>query len=99
MANIYLIQLIGLLITVSGMVALTASAKLFGTPLDRSERRRADHGRDTYQLPIHLTTLASLAFFLGGIGILTWSKFSMCLFLTYWIPNLPDAVRILLSCN
>jgi hypothetical protein len=99
MTTIYVIQLVGLLLTVAGMIALAASSKLFGTRLDRSDRRRSERGGDTYQLPINWTTLASTTFFLGGIGILAWSKFNMCSFLNYWLPDLPDAVRIFLACR
>jgi hypothetical protein len=53
---------------------------------------------DAYHLPINWTTLASGVFFLGGIAILTWSKFNMCTFLLYWIPDLPDAVKLLMAC-
>jgi hypothetical protein len=99
MSDIYFIQLIGVLITAAGVVALIVSAKLYGTPLTREEQERSGQRGDSYRLPINLTTIASAAFFLGGIGILTWSKFDMCSFLGYWIPNLPEALRIFLSCR
>lgn len=99
MTNTYFIQLVGILLTLAGIVALTASARLFGTPLTRDEQERHAMQGDSYRLPINWTTLASGAFFLGGIGILTWSKFSMCSFLLYWIPNLPDAFKLFMSCR
>ena len=99
MANIYIIQLIGILLTLMGMIALAASANLFGTPLSRGEKERAGLRGDSYRLPINFTTLTSGAFFLSGIGLLTWSKFNMCSFLLYWIPNIPDALKLLISCR
>jgi hypothetical protein len=104
-ANTFLIQLIGLVLAVAGMIALTASAHLFGTPLSSAERRRAsdewNRRRDAYayRLPINLESIVSAIFFLGGIGILVWSKFELCTFLAYWIPSLPEVARILLSCR
>jgi hypothetical protein len=85
------------------MIALTASAHLFGTPLSLEEKRRAsdewNRRRDVYRLPINLEAMVAIAFFLGGIGILIWSKFNLCAFLAYWLPNPPEAIRLLLSCR
>jgi hypothetical protein len=68
--NNYFIQLIGVLLTVAGLIALTASARFFGTPLSNEEKRRAsdewNHRRDTYRLPIDLEAIVAAAFFLGG---------------------------------
>jgi hypothetical protein len=101
--NIYLIQLVGVMLAAAGIIALMASVHLFGTPLSPAEKRRAsdewNRRRDAYRLPINLETVASAIFFLGGIGILTWSKFELCAFLAYWLPPLPDALRLLLSCR
>lgn len=103
MQNIYIVQLIGVLITGAGVLALTASTYLYGTPLTREEKRKA--GRNghpsgmTYRLPFKLETLASALFLLGGIGILTWSKFELCPFLAHWLPDLPGAVRFLWTCR
>jgi hypothetical protein len=103
MANIYLIQLVGLMLAIAGMIALTASAHVFGTPLSPAEKRRAsdewNRQRNTYRLPINLEAIASVVFFVGGIFILNWSKFNLCDFLAYWLPSLPPAVRLLLSCS
>lgn len=103
MANIFLIQLIGVMLATAGVIALTASAHLFGTPVSPAEKRRAsdewNRRKDAYRLPISLETIAALAFFLGGIWILNWSKFNLCEFLAYWLPSLPGAVRLLLSCR
>ncbi len=103
MADIHLIQLIGVVLSVAGMIALTASAHLFGTPLSPGERIRAsdewNRRRDLYRLPINLETLASLAILLGGIYLLTWTKFNLCAFLAYWLPNLPEEIRSLISCG
>jgi len=102
-ANIFLIQLIGVALAVAGLVALTASAHLFGTPMSRAERQRAsdewNRRRDTYRLPINLESILSSIFFLGGIGILLWSKFNLCAFLDYWLPSLPDVAKVVLSCR
>ena len=101
-ANIYFIQLIGVILTVAGMVALTASAHVFGTPLSNKEKGRAsdewNRRRDVYRLPINLEVIVATAFFLGGIGLLTWSKFDLCTFLAYWMPGLPEPITLLLSC-
>jgi hypothetical protein len=98
-ANIYFVQFIGVLITAAGIVALIASAKLYGTPLTREEQERSGQRGDSYRLPINLTTIASTAFFLGGMGILTWAKFEMYSFLNHWMSNLPEVMRIFLSCG
>jgi len=103
MANVYLVQLVGVILAVAGMMALTASARVFGTPLSPAEKRRSsdewNRRRDVYRLPINIETIASIVFFLGGIGILAWSKFNLCAFLAYWFPPLPEAMRLLLSCK
>jgi hypothetical protein len=103
MANIFLIQLVGVMLAIAGMIALTVSAHLFGTPLSPAEKRRAsdewNRRKDAYRLPISLEAIAATIFFLGGIGILTWSKFNLCAFLAYWLPSLPATIRLLLSCR
>jgi len=103
MANLYLIQFVGVLLTIAGIMALTASARLFGTPISPAEKRRAsddwNRRRDVYRLPINPETLASATFLLGGIGILTWTKFELCAFLAYLFPNMPEAIQLLLSCG
>jgi len=91
------------MLATAGMIALTASVHLFGTPLSPAEKRRAsdewNRRRDVYRLPISFETIASMIFFLGGIGILTWSKFNLCAFLAYWLPSLPEAIQLFLSCR
>ena len=103
MPNDRLIQLIGVVLTVAGLIALIASAHVFGTPLSPDEKRRAsdewNRRRDAYRLPVNLETLLSAIFFLGGISILVWSKFEFCAFLAYWFPSTPEAVKLLLSCR
>jgi len=103
MPNGHLIQLIGVVLTTAGLIALTASAHVFGTPLSPAEKRRAsdewNRKRDAYRLPINLETVVSGIFFLGGIGILVWSQFEFCTFLAYWFPPLPDALKLLLACR
>jgi len=102
-ANLFLIQFVGVVLAVAGMIALTASARLFGTPLSPAERRRAsdewNRKRDMYRLPINLETIVSTIFFVGGIGILVWSKFEFCTFLSYWLPSVPEVIRLLISCG
>lgn len=103
MANNYLIQLVGVVLTVAGLIALTASTHVFGTPISPSEKQRAsdewNRRTDSYRLPVNLDTVVSAIFFLGGIGILVWSKFEFCTFLVYWFPPMPDAIKLLLSCR
>lgn len=103
MANIYLVQLVGVMLATAGMIALIASTHMFGRPLSPAEKRRAsdewNRSRKTYSLPVNLEAITSLIFFLAGIGILTWSNFSLCAFLAYWVPPLPGVVRLLLSCT
>lgn len=103
MQNIHIVQLIGVLITGAGVLALTASTYLYGSPLTREEKRRATRDERSsgtmYRLPFNLETLASALFLLGGIGILTWSKFKVCPFLIYWLQDLPEALRFLLTCR
>ena len=102
MANIYFIQLIGVLLAVAGIIALTASAYLYGAPLTQSEKRRTgnlDRRGNVYRLPFNLEIVASTVFLLAGAGILTWAKFDHCTFLAHWLPDLPEAIRLLLSCR
>jgi hypothetical protein len=102
MPNDRLIQLVGVVLTVAGLIALTASAHVFGTPISPAEKRRAsdewNRRRDAYRLPVNLDTILSAIFLLGGISILAWSKFELCAFLVYWFPPMPDAIKLLLSC-
>ena len=100
MTNPYFIQLVGVLVTGAGIVALTLASRIFGRPLTREERMHmGDKPSGTYSLPINLETIASAVLFLAGIGILNWSNFRLCAFLAYWLPNLPEAIRLLLSCR
>jgi hypothetical protein len=102
-ASLFLIQMVGVILTVAGVIALTASTHIFGTPMSPAERRRAsdewNRRKNVYRLPLNLETIASGIFFLSGIGILVWSKFELCAFLAYWLPSLPDVARLLLSCR
>jgi hypothetical protein len=103
MENLYLIQLIGVILTIAGLLALMASTHLFGTPLSPGDRRRAsdewNRRRNAYRLPINLETITSLLFFLGGLGVLAWSRFNYCEFLVFWVPSVPETVRLFLSCR
>ncbi len=99
----YFIQLVGVLLVIMGCVGLAASSYLFGTPLSREEKRGlgGDWSRkgNVYRLPFNVETVASAAFLIGGLGILGWAKFDLCAFLLYWMPDLPEAIRILLACK
>jgi hypothetical protein len=103
MPNERLIQLVGVVLTLAGLIALTASAHVFGTPMSPAEKRRAsdewNRRRDAYRLPVNLDAVISAIFLLGGISILAWSNFEPCAFLSYWLPPLPDAIKLLLSCR
>jgi len=100
MSNPYFIQFIGILLTTIGVVAITVASRIFGKPLTREERiRMGDKTSGTYRLPINLETIASAVLFLAGVGILKWSDFSLCAFLAHWLPDLPEAIRLLLSCR
>jgi hypothetical protein len=103
MEAVYLIQLVGAILTIAGVIALTASTHLFGTRLSPAEKQRAsdewNRRRDKHRLPISFETIAAAIFLLGGIGILTWSRFNLCEFLAYWLPPLPQVVRLFLSCG
>src|SRR5215210_7298309 len=105
MEEIFLIQLVGVLLVLTGFIALTAAAGLFGYPLSPADRRRAsdewNRRRDAsaYRLPINLETIVSTVFLLGGIGILIWSKFELCGFLAHWFPPLPELAKLVLSCR
>jgi hypothetical protein len=105
MADIFIVQLIGVVLVLTGFIALTASAGLFGSPLSPAEKRRAsdewNRRRDAsaYRLPINLETIVSTVFLLGGIGILIWSRFELCGFLAHWFPPLPEMAKLVLSCR
>jgi len=100
MKDVYIVQLIGILLTAAGAIALAASAVLFGTSLTRQERRREGYrAGNVYRMPFNLETIASTLFLLTGIAILSWTKFDACAFLDRWLPDLPEAARIFLSCR
>ena len=99
MTNLYFIQLIGILLTVAGMVALTAASGIVGRPLSRDERLQMGKERsNVYRLPLKLEMIVSAVVFLAGIGILTWSKFNFCAFLGYWLSDIPIVIKLFLSC-
>lgn len=103
MANVYLIQLIGVILAGAGLIGLTASAHVFGARLSPAEKQRAsdewNRRGNTYRLPVNPEDIISGLFLLGGIGILVWSRFDHCGFLTYWLPSLPTEIKLLLSCR
>jgi hypothetical protein len=103
MVDLFLIQLLGVILAAAGLIALAVSAHLFGTPASPAEKRRAsdewNRRKDLYRLPITPEVILSTIFFLGGIGILIWSRFNLCAFLAYWFPPLPEQVKLILSCR
>ena len=99
MGNIYVIQLIGVLLTGAGLAALTASAYVYGRPLTRDEKSRlGNEEKNLRRLPLNLATIASTAFVLSGVGILNWSNFNLCAYLAYWLPSLSESIKFWLSC-
>lgn len=102
MEEIFIIQFVGAVLAITGFIALTASAGLFGYPLSPADKRRAsdewNRKPNTYRLPIGLETIVSLIFLFAGIGILVWSRFELCGFLAYWFPPLPEVLKSVLSC-
>ena len=103
MADVFLIQLVGVVLALTGFIALTATAGLFGSPLSPAEKRRAsdewNRKQNVYRLPISLESIVSTVFLLGGIWILIWSRFDLCAFLAHWFPPLPDLAKLVLSCR
>jgi len=100
MGNVYIIQLIGTLLMAAGLAALTASAYIYGRPLTHDEKRRIGNERKKMRrLPINLETVSSTAFVLIGLGILNWSKFNLCAYLAYWLPDLFVSIKFWLSCG
>ena len=100
MNNPYFMQLIGIILAGAGMVALTATAHIFGKPLSRDERlRMGERQSNVSRLPFNLETITSAVVFLAGISILTWTKFNLCAFLIYWLPDLPTAIKLFLACR
>jgi hypothetical protein len=103
MANEHMIHLVGVVLTVAGSIALIASAHVFGSPQSPADKRQAsdewNRRRDTYRFPVDLEMIVSAIFFVGGIAILIWSRFELCAFLAYWLPSMPAAIRVLLSCR
>jgi hypothetical protein len=102
-ASIFVIQLIGVVLAVAGFIALTASAHLFGRPMSPAEKQRAsdewNRRKRVFRLPLNLEAIPSSIFFFGGLGILVWTGFDLCVFLAYWLPPLPEAARLVLSCQ
>ena|SRR5688572_24315435 len=103
MADFFLIQLVGVVLALTGFIALTATAGSFGSSLSPEEKRRAsdewNRKRNVYRLPISLETIVSTVFLFGGLWILIWSRFDLCAFLAYWFPPLPDLAKLVLSCR
>jgi hypothetical protein len=98
MGNLYIIQLIGVLLMAAGLAALIASA--YDRPLTRDERLRMGKERKHMgRLPLNPETIASTAFSLIGLGILNWSNFYICAYLAYWLPSLSNSIKFWLSCQ
>lgn len=99
MGNLYIIQLIGVLLTAAGLAALTACAYVYGRPLTRDERLKMGKERKHMRrLPLNPETIASTAFVLIGLGVLNWSNFNVCAYLAYWLPSLSQSIKFWLSC-
>jgi len=58
MTNPYFVQLIGILLTAAGVVALTAASRIFGKPLTYEEKRETGKEGNWYRL--HSTLRLSL---------------------------------------
>jgi hypothetical protein len=103
MADLFLIQLVGVLLALTGFIALIATAGLLSSPLSPADKRRAsdewNRKRNVYRLPISLETIVSTLFLLGGVWILIWSRFELCGFLAHWFPPLPNLAKLVLSCR
>jgi len=100
MNNPYIIQSIGLVITAIGVIALIALTTIYGRPLSNEERlRMGKESRSLNRLPINIETIIATLILLAGIGILGWSKFNLCTFISYWIPNLPSVLMSTLRCR
>ncbi|HEU0291377.1 MAG TPA: hypothetical protein VFR47_01485 [Anaerolineales bacterium] len=100
MANPYVIQLVGVLLTAAGLAALTASAYVYGRSLRRDEKQRMGRERkDMRRLPMNVETIASTAFVLIGLGILNWSNFNICAYLAYWLPSFSSSIKFWLACQ
>src|SRR5574339_319275 len=100
MRILYVIQLVGVLITAAGIAALIAFAYVYGKSLTRDEESRTRKPRQNpRRLPINLETAASMAFVLLGLGILNWSNFDICAYLAYWLPSLSTSLKFWLSCR
>ena len=98
--NTYTIQFIGLAMTAIGVIALVAVRTVYGRPLTNEERlRMGEKSRSLYRLPINIETMIAALILLAGIGILGWSKFDLCTFVSYWIPNLPNVFMATLRCR
>src|SRR5512138_2278867 len=98
MTNFYLIQLIGVILVIAGTIALMASTHLFGPRLSPAEKRMSsdewNRRPNRYRSPINFETITATLLLAGGVAILIWSKFDLCVFLAYWIPSLPLAARL-----
>ena len=103
MVDIFLVQLLGVVLAAAGLIALMTAAHMFGTPVSPAVKRRAsdewNRRKGVYRLPITLEVIVSTLVFLGGIGLLVWSRFNLCAFLAHWLPPLPETARLLLSCR
>jgi hypothetical protein len=99
MMSVYFFQLVGVLMTLIGVVALTIVSHIFGSPLSYEEKRRTGTQGNVYRMPVNLEAIAAVVILLGGVGILFWSNFEPCAFLNYWLPSLSSVYRVLLACR
>ena len=99
MKNPYVVQSVGLIITAIGALVLIALMTLYGKPLSEEETTRLGReNRGAFRLPINIETIVATIILLGGIGILTWSKFDLCTFTAHWLPDLPGLMMRALQC-
>ena len=99
MKNPFIIQAVGLAIASIGVLALIAVTTLYGRPLSNEERLRLGReDRGTFKLPINIETIVAAILLLCGVGILAWSKFDLCTFTAYWLPDLPRFLTGTLQC-
>ena len=86
--------------TAIGVIVLVAVTTVYGRPLSNEERlRMGEKNRSLYRLPVNIETIIAALILLAGIGVLAWSKFNLCAFISYWAPNLPNAVMAALKCR
>lgn len=93
--NVFLIQLLGVILTGAGLLGWSIYAAVYGMPLTNSEQRRTHghhSGSQVFSLPINMETLALGLLIAAGVGILTLTHFSACAFIGYWWADAPASI-------